>query len=114
MFALLVVFYPLWIVVPCLIGFPVLLGSFAIFGADKAWSVIIKAFRAYAARSPEHAQRLAVHLDVFAMPWDALLDRMPEGSVNGLYLPDFQSIQVAADVHYWVVGDRLSRMQASG
>ena len=100
MFALLVVFYPLRIVVPCLIGFPVLLGSFAIFGADKAWSGIIKAFRAYAARSPEHAQRLAVHLDVFAMRWDALLDRMPEGSVNGLYLPDFQSIQVAADLHY--------------
>jgi hypothetical protein len=54
---------------------------------------------------------LAVRLDVFAMRWDGLLDCLPEGRVDALYLYDFQSRQVSDDQHQELVGDRLSRMQ---
>ena len=56
----------------------------------------------------------AVRLDAFAMRWDGLLDYLPEGRVDALYLPDFQSLQVSEKQHQEVVGNRLSRMQASG
>jgi hypothetical protein len=55
-----------------------------------------------------------VRLDAFAMRWDGLLDYLPEGRVDALYLPDFQSLQVSEKQHQEVVGNRLSRMQASG
>ena len=112
-FALIVVFRPFWIAIPFIIAILALLVSFAIFGSDRTWVATIKAFQSFAARSPERAQRLAVRLDAFAMRWDGLLDRLPEGRVDALYLPDFQSLQVLDDQHQEAVGDRLSRIQAS-
>ena len=94
-FALIGVFRPSWIVIPFVIAILALLVSFAIFGSDITWGAIIEAFQFFAARSPERAQRLAVRLDAFAMRWDGLLDYLPEGRVDALYLPDFQSLQVS-------------------
>lgn len=113
-FALIAVFRPFWIVIPFVLAILALLVSFAIFGSDRTWGAIIKAFQSFAVRSPEPAQTLAVRLDAFAMRWDGLLDRLPEGRVDALYLPDFQSLQVSDDQHQEVVGGRLSRMHASG
>ena len=113
-FALIGVFRPSWIVIPFVIAILALLVSLAVFGSDRTWGAIIKAFQSFAARSPERAQRLAVRLDAFAMRWDGLLDYLPEGRVDALYLPDFQSLQVSEKQHQEVVGNRLSRMQASG
>jgi hypothetical protein len=88
--------------------------QFAIFGSDRTWRFILKAYQSFAARSPEQAQRLALRLDAFAMRWDGLLDRLPESRMDTLYLPDFKSLQVSDDQHQELVGDRLSRMQARG
>jgi hypothetical protein len=111
--ALIVVCRPFWIVNPFVIEIFVLLTSFAIMALIEL-GVLFKAFQFFAARSPERALRLAVRLDAFAMRWDGLLDRLPEGCVDLLYLYDFQSLQVSDDQHQEWVGDRLSRMQASG
>ena len=48
----------------------------------------------------------------FVLP--AQLDRFPDGMVDGLYLPDFQSIQVTDEQHDAVVDARLSRLHAEG
>ncbi|MDA9226411.1 hypothetical protein N9P29_00760 [bacterium] len=113
-FALIVVVRPFWIVIPFVIAILALLVSFAIFGSNKTWGAIIKAFQSFAPRLSERLQSLAVRLDAFTMRWHGLLDRLPGGRVDALYLPDFQSLQVSEDQHQEVVGDRLSRMQASG
>ena len=85
--------------------------QFCDYGSDRTGRAILKAFQFCAAHSPERALRLAVRLDVFAMRWDGLLDCLPEGRVDALYLYDFQSRQVSDDQHQELVGDRLSRMQ---
>ncbi|MDC1481066.1 hypothetical protein N8146_01855 [Ascidiaceihabitans sp.] len=67
MFALILVVRPFWIVIPFVIATLTLLVSFAIFGSDKTWGAIIKAFQSFAPSLSERVQRLAVRLDAFAM-----------------------------------------------
>jgi|GEM_PF-1755235 len=95
-FALLVVMRP-WLVlglfILCLI---VMIGVFLILGYDGFWARVMSAARWYAKRRPERAMALHRKLDGMAMKWDAVLDRFPEGTVDGLYLPDFGGLAVAA------------------
>jgi len=40
--------------------------------------------------------------------WDGILDRFPEGTVDGLYLPDFGELAAADDRHTEAMDRRLS------
>ena len=60
-------------------------------------------FSVFVGRSPQRANRFARRVDKVAVLWDGVLDRFPEGMVDGLYLPDFQSILAAEERHDAVV-----------
>jgi len=46
--------------------------------------------------------------DHLSVAWDGILDRFPEGTVDGLYLPDFGELAAADDRHTEAMDRRLS------
>ena len=57
--------------------------------------------------------RLCSPLDDFAMCWDAILDRFPEGTVDALYMPDFGELAAADVRHDAVMERRLESLRES-
>lgn len=111
-FALLVLLRP-WLVFGLAFLLAIILvGVFLIVGYDGFWKGVMKAGRWYAKRRPERAAVLNTRLDRFAMRWDAILDRFPEGSVDGLYLPDFGELAVAEQRHDEAVERRLAGLSS--
>lgn len=92
----------------------VMIGVFLIAGYDGFWHGVVKVSRWYATRRPSRAAILHARLDSFAVRWDAILDRFPEGTVDGLYLPDFAELASADARHDEVVERRLAGMQEKG
>lgn len=92
----------------------IVIGVFLIAGYDGFWHGAIKASRWYARRRPSRAEVLHARLDRFAVRWDAVLDRFPEGTVDGLYLPDFAELETADARHDEVVERRLAGMREKG
>tara|TARA_R110002126_G_scaffold192157_1_gene340323 strand:- start:331 stop:945 length:615 start_codon:yes stop_codon:yes gene_type:complete len=111
-FALIVLLRPAWIVLTLVLGAFLILGVFVAFGADRVWSGAVNLLKWYIARAPERGARLVGRMDRFACRWDNLLDRFPDGWVDGLYLPDLQSPLEADDRHDAVLATRLQRMKA--
>lgn len=99
------------------IGFVLLLmvfgACFALFGADAVWGAVMRRFAWFAQKYPARAARFATRMDAIALRWDSFLDRFPDGTVDGLYLPDFQSFNAAEERHAAAMDARLSRLQAS-
>jgi hypothetical protein len=114
LFALLVLLRP-WLVfgVVFLAGF-VTVGIFLITGYDGFWQGVIRISRWYTARRPSRAKAAYEKLDRFAVRWDAILDRFPEGSVDGLYLPDFGELAEADVRHDAAVERRLAGLSEKG
>lgn len=113
-FALLIVMKP-WLVLGVLfLCLFVFLGVFLIVGYDRFWQGVMKANRWYANRRPARAAVLHARLDHFAMRWDAILDRFPEGTVDGLYLPDFGEMDQAEKRHDAALERRLAGLQNDG
>ncbi|MFK7838583.1 MAG: hypothetical protein AB8B60_20455 [Sulfitobacter sp.] len=103
--ALLVLLRP-WLVIGILFfSVFVMVGVFLILGYDGFWRRAMGLGRWYARRRPSRAAELHRKLDSIAMKWDAVLDRFPEGSVDGLYLPDFGDM-ATADVRHDEALDR--------
>ncbi len=92
----------------------ILTGAFMIAGYDGFWQGAMKSGRWYARRRPARAAILHARLDRFAMRWDAVLDRFPEGTVDGLYLPDFGEMASAEGRHSEAMDRRLAGMQSKG
>ncbi len=112
--ALLILFRP-WLVAGILfLGLLVTLGVFLILGYDGFWRRAMGVARWYARRRPSRAGELHRKLDNFAMKWDAILDRFPEGSVDGLYLPDFGDLATADARHDEALDRRFSNLNESG
>lgn len=112
--ALLVLMRP-WLIVGLLFLFIfVMVGVFLIAGYDGFWHGVMKANRWYARRRPARAALILVRLDRFAMRWDAVLDRFPEGTVDGLYLPDFGDLDAVEKRHNDAMDRRLAGMQGKG
>lgn len=107
-FALLVLFRPWLVIGLTVLSVIILIGVFLIVGYDGFWKGVMKLGRWYSARRPERAVILNARLDRFAMKWDAILDRFPEGSVDGLYLPDFGELAMADKRHAEAMERRLS------
>ncbi len=109
--ALLVLMRP-WLVVGLLFIFVlVMVGVFLIAGYDGFWQGVIKASRWYAKRRPSRVAILHARLDRFAVRWDAVLDRFPEGTLDGLYLPDFAELASADARHEEALERRLAGLQ---
>ncbi|MEX1235632.1 MAG: hypothetical protein WEB56_11680 [Roseovarius sp.] len=73
-------------------SFIVALGSTAVSGA------LIRLFYWRHARSPERAERMRARLDRLAMRIDIVLDRLPEGWTQGLYMADFSNEALLGDL----------------
>jgi hypothetical protein len=108
----LLVFFRPWLVVGIvLLSLMIFTGVFLILGYDGFWKRGMAIARWYARRSPDRAAAMQVRLDRFAMQWDAVLDRFPEGTVDGLYLPDFQELEAAEARHEAALERRLKDMR---
>ncbi len=105
--ALLVFFRPWLVVGIVLLSLLIFVGVFLILGYDGFWQRGMAVARWYAGRNPERAAEMHIRLDRFAMKWDAVLDRFPDGTVDGLYLPDFQEIAAAEERHEAALDRRL-------
>ncbi len=97
--ALLVIFRP-WLVLGLVFLFAfILTGVFLILGYDGFWRRAMGIARWYARKHPSRSTELHRKLDNFAMKFDAFLDRFPEGTVDGLYLPDLGDLTEADKRH---------------
>ncbi|MEM6373902.1 MAG: hypothetical protein AAF727_14135 [Pseudomonadota bacterium] len=108
--ALLTVLRPHWVVVGAVLCLAMVIAMFLIAGADRVWRGVNVYLNRVDARDPQRATELRTRLDSFACRWDAVLDRFPDGMVDGLYMPDFQDMQANDAAHADAMAERLSRM----
>lgn len=109
---LVLVFFRPWLVLGIvLLSLLVFIGVFLILGYDGFWQRGMAIARWYAQRNPDRAFEMHSRLDQFAMKWDAVLDKFPDGTVDGLYLPDFQEIEAAEKRHEAALDRRLKDMR---
>lgn len=66
--------------------------AYFIMGYDAFWRQFFRPVSWYVGRFPDRAAHVHRSIDRFAMHWDLILDRFPEGSVSALYLPDVNAI----------------------
>jgi len=90
------------------------IGLLLMVGFDGFWEGVMRASRWYAKRRPSRAAAVHAKLDRFAMRWDAVLDRFPEGTVDSLYLPDISELASAEARHDAAMERRLSGMSGKG
>lgn len=91
----------------------VMIGVFLILGYDGFWRRAMALARWYARRRPSRAAALHSKLDRFAMKWDGILDRFPEGTVDGLYLPDFGHLAEADARHDAALERRFEKLRGT-
>lgn len=89
-FALIVLLKPLLVLSLLVLLAFVVAAFFLLVGGDKIWRGVMLALHQMSDKEPARALRIRKRLDSFAMNWDAFLDRFPDGTVDGLYMPDFQ------------------------
>lgn len=110
---LLVLFRP-WLVLGVIfLSLFVMTAVFLILGYDGFWHRVMGLARWYARRRPSRAAEVHRKLDAFAMKWDAILDRFPEGSVDGLYLPDFGELATSDLRHEEALDRRFANIRES-
>lgn len=110
--AALIIFFRPWLVLGIgILSLFILTGIFLILGYDGFWRRAMGLARWYARRHPTRAVEMHRKLDSFAMKWDAVLDRFPEGTVDGLYLPDFGDLAEAESRHDAALDRRFSEMR---
>lgn len=107
---LLVVFRPWLVVAIVLFNIVLLIGVFLVLGYDGFWKKAMALGRWYARKRPQKSAELHKKLDRFAMRWDEILDRFPEGTVDALYMPDFSELEQADARHDAVMARRLGAL----
>jgi len=107
-----VVMYPGTVVLSGLAAIICVIGAFLLFGADRVWATVSQGLARYQKRAPKRASKLMDRLDDFAVHWDNILDRFPEGSVDALYLPDFASYEIERQERESAMDQRLDRMHS--
>ena len=112
---LLVVIRPEWFVVSGAVLIAFILGLFLAFGAQRIWGGLLKAVELVEKSDGARGTRLRNSLDRFACSWDRLLDMLPDGMADDLYMPDFQKRPAEVEAqHAQAVEDRLQRLQRDG
>ncbi|MEP5729819.1 MAG: hypothetical protein ABJL67_10685 [Sulfitobacter sp.] len=109
--ALLVLLRPGLVLAVLFFSIFVMIAIFLILGYDGFWRRAMGLGRWYASRRPNRAVELHRKIDAFAMKWDAILDRFPEGSVDGLYLPDFGDLATADKRHDEALDRRFANLR---
>lgn len=112
--ALFVLMRPWLVVGLLLLSVVVLVGVFLIAGYDGFWQGVVNVSRWYAKRRPSRAAAIHARLDRFAVGWDSILDRFPEGTVDALYLPDFGDLAQADARHGEALDRRLAGLNETG
>ncbi|WP_299612726.1 hypothetical protein [uncultured Tateyamaria sp.] len=108
--ALLFVVRPHWFVIGAALTLMLGAGAFLTLGADRIWRGVLAWLNRVETRDSARAADLRTRLDAFACRWDGVLDLLPDGTADSLYMPDFQAMQQADIDHQTVVADRLDRM----
>jgi hypothetical protein len=109
--ALLILFRPWLVVGGIALLLVALIATVLILGYDGFWLRVQTIVGWYASRRPEGAADLNRKFDRFAMSWDGFLDRFPEGTVDGLYLPDLADVTERDKRHEAVLDRRLQDLQ---
>lgn len=112
--ALLVVVRPQWFLISGVLLVACLVGFFLILGSDRIWRGVVAHLARVDSRDPVKGAQLRTRLDRFACRWDGILDRFPDGMVDGLYMPDLQEMQSAEAAHADAMAERLERMVHDG
>ena len=86
----LMILKPHWFVLGAVGVAALIMAAFLLIGAERIWRGVMLALHELSETDPGRAVRIRLRLDAFAMRWDAVLDRFPDGTVDGLYMPDFQ------------------------
>lgn len=108
--ALLFVLRPHWFAIGGGIALALITGTFLTLGADRIWTAVSNRLARIEATDKLRAETLRAKLDVLAYRWDSVLDLFPDGMVDGLYMPDFQTLRMTEVEHQEVVAERLHRM----
>lgn len=109
--ALVILFRP-WLVVGLLfLSLFLLVAIFLILGYDGFWRRVMGLARWYAGKHPSRSAEVHKKLDNFAMRFDAFLDRFPEGTVDGLYLPDLGALADAEASHDEALDRRFENLR---
>jgi hypothetical protein len=109
--ALLVYFRP-WLVVGVLfLSAFVVTGVFLILGYDGFWHRAMGLARWYAGKHPSRSAEMNQKIDRFAERFDAFLDRFPDGTVDGLYLPDLGELDAAEARHDEALDKRFENLR---
>jgi hypothetical protein len=112
--AVLFVFFKPWLVIGLIaLSIFITIGIFLVVGYDGFWRGVMGGARWYANRRPDRADAMHRRLDNFAMKWDGFLDRFPEGSVDGLYLPDLGQLEAAEELHQEALDRRFEGLRKS-
>ncbi len=111
---LILLFRP-WLVVGLLVlGIFLFSGVLLVLGYDGFWQQAMRLARWQANRNPEKSEDILRKLDGFAMRFDAFLDRFPEGTVDGLYLPDLGNTTAAEARHNAALDRRFDGLRDGG
>lgn len=81
-------------------------------GAETLWRGVMLAMHQTARKDQAKAVRMRQRLDAFAVKWDRFLDRFPDGSVDSLYMPDFQVISQEEALHEARLREEIRRAQS--
>mmetsp|Transcript_22415 Transcript_22415/g.36086 ORF Transcript_22415/g.36086 Transcript_22415/m.36086 type:complete len:233 (+) Transcript_22415:2824-3522(+) len=111
---LLIVVRPHWFVIGAVLICAMAIGAFLTLGADRIWHRVLRRLDRVEAKNPARAAALRAKLDGFAYRWDGFLDMFPDGMVDSLYMPDFQTLGQSEERHTNVMSDRLARMGQEG
>ncbi len=84
---------------------------FMALGGDRIWGMVEAHLNRVSANDPERGHALRAKLDRWANRWDSVLDRFPEGSVDGLYMPDFSVSTQSGPCYDSIMAERIKRMQ---
>jgi len=112
---LLLVVRPHWFLIGGLVTLIVVVGLFSAFGGQRIWGAVLRHVERVSRKDADRCAQLRHTLDRFACRWDGLLDLLPDGVADDLYMPDFQDFgrDKAAELDR-VVTDRLNRMAEHG
>ena len=108
--ALLVYLRPMWFVLGFVLTLGLVLGVVLIFGVDRLWGSVFAYLERIETTAPSKARRMRKRLDRFAQRWDHVLDMFPDGTVDGLYLPDFQAMEAEKERHAAAVEKRFAKL----
>ena len=89
----------------------VALGLTLVLGTDGFWYRVMRLSQRYAKKNPRGAVRLRRRFNAVATRWDRVLDKFPEGKVDGLYLPDFEQMAAADNQREHTIDQRFSDLR---